>query len=403
MFRNLSAQSLKCALFAVVALGVLLSGPAWAKVIYVKADAAGSNNGESWGNAYTDLRAALTASVANDEVWVAQGTYKPVSSAIRGASFDMKRNVGLYGGFAGTESERGQRSWRTNPTILSGDIGTTGVGTDNVYRVVNGHTAALDGFTIQDFCTNGMFNSNCSPTVTNCIFKDGNGTSAYCVYNYNGSVPTLTNCVFSGGNNPFGSGGGMYNRSGCNVTVVNCAFADNTAKYGGGIYNDTTTVTLLSCTFSGNSADSGGGSGMYNYRGTLRMTNCIFWDNVESGRVEVFNGPLVTSAVFQHCDVRGSGGGGVSWNTAFGTDGGGNIEGDPRFFDAATAPGRDDLWRTADDGLRLWPGSPCRGKADPAFAPILDIIDFPRRPAPAIGAYECRIPTSADPVWQLLR
>jgi hypothetical protein len=95
-----------------------------------------------------------------------------------------------------------------------------------------------------------------------------------------------------------------------------------------------------------------------------------------------------TTPTFSHCDIRGSGGSGASWDQTLGVDGGGNIGTDPRFVAPATPAGPDGLWRTRDDGLRLQSNSPCIGAADPAVAPGTDILGLPRKIAPDIGAYE---------------
>jgi len=442
--------ALRFVLFAGVAVCAQLAGPAWAGVIHVKADATGAKNGHSWADAYTDLQAALAAAEWGDEIWVAQGTYKPTSGTDRTVSFLLVAGAGLYGGFAGAETDRGQRNWTANATILSGDIGTSGSATDNSYHVVIGaHLAVLDGFTITGGNANGsgfregggMYNKDCSPTVTNCTFSntawgggmyniDSSPDVTNCTFSGNtsgsgggmwndggGSSPTVTNCTFSG-NTAHDSGGGMYNsnssptvtnctfsgntasgiygggglyNSGGSPTVANCLFSGNTAQgsgsyygNGGGMYNSGSS-TVTNCTFSGNTA-SGGGGGMYNSGSSPAVTNCIFWDNTAPVGAEIYK--YGGTPTFSHCDIRGCGGSGALWNPALGKDGGGNIMGDPRFVAPAIPAGPDGLWRTGDDGLRLQSDSPCIGAADPAVAPETDILGLPRSSPPDIGAYE---------------
>ena len=465
---NVSSLLVRFVLFAGVAVCALFAGPAWAGVIYVKSDATGANNGDSWADAYTDLQAALAAAEWGDEIWVAKGTYTATTGTLRAVSFVLQAGVGLYGGFAGAETELGQRDWKANATMLSGDIGTTDTA-DNSYRVVIGaHLAVLDGFTITGGRGNGgMHNTNCLPIVANCAFSGNTGGVGGGMYNEYSS-PTVTNCTFSGntadvygggmynwysspivtsctftGNKTFnpwpaigyGLGGGMYNEY-SSPTVTNCTFSGNTASgtfgRGGGIYNKDGSPTVTNCTFSGNTAISDGG-GMYNYNSSPTVTNCtfsgnsagygggmynsdsptvinctftsntatirgggmsgggtvancIFWDNTAPLGAEIYKGG--GTPTFSHCDIRGSGGSGASWDTALGVDGGGNIGDDPRFVAPATPLGPDELWRTHDDGLSLLADSPCIGVADPAAAPEADILGLTRGAAPDIGAYE---------------
>ena len=87
-------------------------------------------DGRSWATAYSTLQEGLNTaglraglpSSAPVEVWVAAGAYKPTDSGDRAASFRLVPGVGLFGGFAGTETERDQRDWTQNETILSGAI-----------------------------------------------------------------------------------------------------------------------------------------------------------------------------------------------------------------------------------------------------------------------------------------
>ena len=132
--------------------------------IYVNAAANGANNGTSWQNVYTDLQAALAATTAGQQIWVAAGTYKPTAGTDRAISFQLKAGVAIYGGFAGGETALEQRDWQANVTVLSGDLLSNDSGPiyiifgnrsmeDNSYHVVTNDTASrsdvvLDGFTI---------------------------------------------------------------------------------------------------------------------------------------------------------------------------------------------------------------------------------------------------------------
>jgi D-lyxose ketol-isomerase len=98
-----------------------------------------NNNGSSWALAKQTIGSALEAAIAQGgEVWVKQGTYY-VNMHLPPYSY-------LYGGFAGTETTRSQRNWKTNPTILDGGNQSSVV---EVYLA--GHNLCqIDGFTIRN-------------------------------------------------------------------------------------------------------------------------------------------------------------------------------------------------------------------------------------------------------------
>ncbi|MCF4151270.1 hypothetical protein L2W58_05595 [Dethiosulfovibrio sp. F2B] len=257
-------------------------------IIYVKAGSSG--DGSSWGAASSDLTAILDGAVSGDEVWVAAGTYRP-DAASRDVYFTLKDGVGLYGGFAGTETDLSQRDPATNETILNGG--------DLSYHVVYsgpGVTASaiLDGFTVTGGKANdptvdnqdvggGMFNVDSSPTVSNCTFRDNNGrNNGGAMFNYRAS-PTVTNCTFSGNLASNYHGGAMYNLQG-SPTVRGCTFSDNwTKERGGAIYNDGESPTVTDCTFSDNRALTESGGALYSSGGTPSVTGCTFSGNSAAG------------------------------------------------------------------------------------------------------------------------
>ena len=294
------------AVLLVTLLTVGLPALASPGIIYVDVDATGANNGGSWGDAFNNLQQALGTVTTSDEIWVAEGTYKPGTS--RTDSFAMKNGVAIYGGFSGTETARNQRDLETNITILSGDLNDNGMDNNDAYHVfyhpsstsLNG-TAILDGFTITGGSANGsdphdvgggMYNDQSSPTLTNCTFNGNTARSGGGMYNIQCS-PTLTNCTFF--RNTARSGGGMSNSVLSSPTVTNCTFSNNQATtVGGGMSNfELSSPTVTNCTFNGNTR-----GGMYNFNGpSPTVTNCIFFDN-DTGMSNASAWPTVTNCTF---------------------------------------------------------------------------------------------------------
>ncbi len=269
---------------------------ATAAVIYVDVDATGSESGTSWEDAFTDLQNGLNAANPGDQIWVAEGVYRPSVlfdlADPRSVAFEMINNVRIYGGFAGVENNAGDRDWEENETVLSGDIGVEGDSSDNSYHVFYHHpanvvneSAWLDGFTITGGKANGnsehargagmYFRYSGAPILKNCTFYGNMAESGAGMYNLNSS-PTLTNCIFAGNSTNAGGGGMSNNRS--SLTLTDCIFTDNAAgSNGGAIYNFESNTILVGCTFSENSAWMGGG--IDNYESDPMLANCTFDGN----------------------------------------------------------------------------------------------------------------------------
>ncbi|HEY5902253.1 MAG TPA: choice-of-anchor Q domain-containing protein [Anaerolineales bacterium] len=258
-------------------------------VIFVKAGAAGLNNGISWANAFPSLQAGLAASAPGMQIWVAAGTYLPTPGTDRTISFALRNGVAVYGGFNGTELRLRQRNPTLNQAILSGDIGAAGSATDNTYHVVTGDlldaSAVLDGFTIRDGNASaldpydrgaGMYLIDSSPKLVSLTFTANQAVGAGAgMYNYSSS-PVITASAFLGNTSPTGSGAGMYN-SYSSPVVTGVRFENNAAGLGGGMYNNLSNPGLLKVTFSANTATDGGG--MYNYTSNPALRNMTFAGN----------------------------------------------------------------------------------------------------------------------------
>ena len=297
------------------------------KTLYVDLNATGENNGSSWTSAYTSLQPALAAAADGDVIKVADGTYKPTTTADRTISFFLRNRVSIFGGYAGYgASDPDARDYLAYPTLLSGDIGTVGSNADNSYHVV--FSSSVYGSTTLDGAAIAFGNANGTGN-----FKNFGGGMFI-----NFSSLILSNCSFAG-NTSSNTGGGIFTYS--STTLVNCSFVSNTSQMGGGMYNGSASI-LTNCTFTGNVAPSGGG--IYNSSNSLILTNSILWNN---GASAIYNGS--STPVITYCDIEG------------GYAGTGNINADPCFVRSPWS-GMDGVWGTADDDygdFRLGSSSPC--------------------------------------------
>jgi parallel beta-helix repeat protein len=342
-----------------------VSGNRWAvdfpwlqNMLYVDQQAtAGNNDGSCWSDAFTDLQDALEATANSpgqvDEIWVADGTYRPDrNTGNRTLSFQLVDGVGIYGGFAGGETYREQRDPQTNLTTLTGDLnGDDGDSftnnNENSYHVVNGSgtsaSAILDGFTIMGgnasgTITNseggGMYIFGANPTVRHCLFRNNSAEWGGGIYNSNSSStvedceftgnmaiecgggieneydskPLVIGCTFIGNRAKFGAGLRNYNS---HATVTQCEFINNDAyEYGGGMENEHSNPTVIDCTFNLNSAQWGGG--LRNFRSDPTVDNCTFIDNSAQwsggGLQNYESSPIMTNCVFRNNSTKWGGG-----------------------------------------------------------------------------------------------
>jgi hypothetical protein len=123
---------------------VLAVLPARGAILHVRANASGpETNGLSWATAFPTIAQALTSASSGDELWVAGGTYQQ-------AAIEIPVGVALYGGFAGVETNRTERDWARNRSVI--DWLESDFYPPEYWRVQSAVTltggSRLDGFTV---------------------------------------------------------------------------------------------------------------------------------------------------------------------------------------------------------------------------------------------------------------
>ncbi|MGB0383990.1 MAG: FG-GAP-like repeat-containing protein [Ardenticatenaceae bacterium] len=288
-------------------LSISVNKSANGTIIYVKADAAGTDNGTSWANAYPDLQNALGAATAGDEIWVAAGTYKPGTE--RTDAFLLKNGVAIYGGFNGTETARDERDWEANATILSGDLNgddNDTVAHDEPTRADNSHHVVISNATDSGTVLDGV------------IITGGNASdSGGGMYNFNDSRVTVSNVIFRN-NSALADGAGMVNYD-SRPTLNDVTYTSNSASNsGGGMANGNSSPTLTDVDFTGNSATNNGG-GMFNFNGSnLSLSHVTFNSNsalMGGGISNVNSSPIGSQLIFNDNSAADDGGGMHNYNS----------------------------------------------------------------------------------------
>lgn len=180
----------------------------------------------------------------------------------------------------------------------------------------------------------GMYNSSSSSELTRVTIIENKATnSGGGVYNFK-SYPVFMNVEISG--NKAKSGGGIYTNSDAPVLVNVTINGNEATENGGGIYSiNSNGLVLTNVTISGNKATEDGG-GFYNVSSSkAEINNSIIWGNsAENASPNVYNVSNDDTFTFSYSLVEGSKPN-DTWDTAFGTDRGNNIDGNPRFVDAS--------------------------------------------------------------------
>ncbi|MDR0367963.1 MAG: T9SS type A sorting domain-containing protein [Bacteroidales bacterium] len=274
-------------------------------IVYVNRQATtGNGSGDSWQNATTELADALYAAKTDAvirQIWVATATYYPLYNATdnstgnggRNNAFVLAKNVQVYGGFAGNETNLSQRNWENHSTVLSGDIGITGDSTDNCYHVIisagDVGIACLDGFIISGGNADNNQN-NISVNGGGIYAKDGGG-----IANVNSS-PLYNNLQVKNNYAEFGAGiyiDGLGTMPGLtSPRLTNMKISENYAHEGSGIYCAYSSPVLEKVIITENHAYEGGGIVFGNSVATLKTVI------ISKNRAELIGGIAVTGNDF---------------------------------------------------------------------------------------------------------
>ncbi len=244
-----------------------------ARIVYFRADAAGGGDGTSWDKAFNNLQTAIDLTPDHSELWLKSGLY---GSTLDTTTF--KRGQRVYGGFAGTESDRAQRSATARTqlrTIVAMNDTDASNSWDSIAFDLAGFTMTNSGGTFRNCAFNPytlhevtLNNTTQSVVMEACtIPSNGSGTHV----TQNGGTLTVRSSTFAG------LISSVILSNGGNLVVEDCAFTNS----GGIELNGTTNAAIRRTTFT-------------SVTGPLLATNV-------TGTLEV------SDSTFDSCSSRGSG------------------------------------------------------------------------------------------------
>lgn len=283
---------------ALTVSATLLSAGAQAATYYVTPTGAGAGDGKSWGSATANLQLAIDSCYANGggEVWVKIGTYKP------SATLAWKEGVNVYGGFAGSETDKSRRSPDASLTVLDGD-GARLIAQGAAYAqqttwsgltLYNGKSAFSGGvYLYSNMTIDNVAIKSCVATSTG---NYGGGGVVIGVSNESNDTAIVRNCRIVGNTANFGGGicvnaPNNAGQAGTNmilshVLIENTEIINNSASNrGGGIAiepktGSTKDVIIRSCVIANNSSGSNAGGGISLFRADAKIINTTFARNI---------------------------------------------------------------------------------------------------------------------------
>ncbi len=277
----------KCAAVVILLFLVCASVSIAGQIIYVDDDAPVGGDGASWQDACKYLQDALSLATDGNEIYIAQGLYKPDVSASIGptgnhkATFAMKSGVVVMGGFAGVNAhDPSERNVTLYETILSGDLLGNDVWPEDLFDVKGDPTLTDNSYTVVTW--NGVDDSSALDGLTitgghNTLSNLGGG-----IYATDG-VLTVRNCTFIknwAGELDSGYGGGAIDCSNCNINIIDSLFRSNAcAGYGGACFVSEGNCFFQNCMFVDNKSCYTGGA-IYCAEGKVRISQCLFKENL---------------------------------------------------------------------------------------------------------------------------
>ena len=261
-------------------------------VVYVSQNAPGpSQDGLSWDTAFQKVQAGVNAAKSGDEVWVAAATYYE--------NVTVSRAVALYGGFSGNETQRIQRDWKANVSVLDANL----TGTIIKVSAPAAEDVVIDGFTLSNGSAvySGLNLVSGNTTVANNTISGHLGLGAYVGA---GATAAFTGDTFNGNST------GAIDAYGA-TTVTATTISNNGAN---AVHAQGCKITLTDSVITGNK------TGISVAAGTLILTDCTVSANVSEG-VRIKDG----SATLERNVITGNSGYGISssgtaalsaaWNT----------------------------------------------------------------------------------------
>jgi uncharacterized protein YjdB len=222
---------------------------------YVKADATGTNTGDSWDNAFKNLEPILDLVENGDQIWIASGTYSSNNPIV------LKSGIKIYGGFSGNETSFESRD-NNNEVIL------TGV-SNRVIKAENINNVTIDSLTIKG----GMI-----------YVDDGGG-----IYIKKSTNINLNNINFIDNISSY-TGGGLFIIASSKITVKNANFSNNRTGEGGSAVGirDCSSISIIDSEMSENTAENGNGT-IWNSNSSPNLSNITIKNNHNNGGNYIVN------------------------------------------------------------------------------------------------------------------